>query len=151
MQNDLAIGGRLKNRTFAFELVAQKTRINPVAVVRDRQLAAYAIDHKGLRVFDRARAGGRVARVSECTRAFQFFQLSLTKDLRDQAHVLVQNERRAWPVTRDNAGALLAAMLQGEKPVVSQDGRVWMAEHADEPALMLLKNSRGRRVVDADI
>jgi len=105
--------------------------------VRDRHLPAHAIDHKGLRVFDRARAGGRVARVPECTRAFQFFQLSLTKDLRDQAHVLVQNERRAWTITRDDAGAFLAAMLQSEKPVISQDGRVRMAENTEKPALML--------------
>src|SRR5207249_1443929 len=81
-------------------------------------------DHKGLRVFDRARAGGRVARVSECTRAFQFFQLNLTKDLRAQAHVLVQNGRRAWTVPRDNAGARLGAMLQGGQPVVGKGGPV---------------------------
>src|SRR5207253_8151873 len=85
---------------------------------------------------DRARAGGRVARVPNCPGAFQFFQLSLTKHLRDQAHVFVHQERRPRAVARDNAGAFLAAMLQGEKPVVSQDSRVRMAEHTEKPTLM---------------
>ncbi len=104
--------------------------------MRDRHLAAHAIDHKRLRVFDRARAGGRVTRVPDRTGAFQFFQLSLTKNLRDQAHVFVHKERRPWAVARDNTGAFLAAMLQSEKPVVSQDGRVRMAEHTEKPTLM---------------
>jgi hypothetical protein len=53
-KNNLAIGGGLKNGTFALELVAQNVGINQIAVVRDGHLAAHAIDHEGLRIFGRA-------------------------------------------------------------------------------------------------
>ena len=148
MQNNFAIGSRLKNRTFALELVAQDVRINQIPVVRDRHLPAHAIDHEGLRILGRAGAGRGIAGMPDRPGPFQFFEIVRAKNLGDQAHVLVQNERRTWTVTRDNAGALLAAMLQGEKPVVSQDGRVRMAKNTEKPALMLWENSRVRRVVD---
>ena len=49
-------------------------------------------------------------------------------------------EGRAGAVARDDAGAFLPAMLQGEEPVVGQNGGVRMTEHAEEPALMLRKH-----------
>ena len=57
MQNDFAIGGGLENRTSPLQFIAQNIGINQVAVVCDCHLAAHTIDHEGLRVFDRARAG----------------------------------------------------------------------------------------------
>src|SRR5438876_4433232 len=71
MQNDLAVGGGLENRTFALELVSQNVRVNQIAVVRDRHLAADAIDHERLRVLDRTGAGGRIAGVSDGAAAFE--------------------------------------------------------------------------------
>ena len=43
--------------------------VDQVAVVRDRDLAAEAIDHERLRVFQRARAGRRIAGVPDRARA----------------------------------------------------------------------------------
>ena len=105
--------------------------------MRDRDLAADAIDHERLRVFDRARAGGRITSVPDRARAFELRQFVLAENLRNQAHVLVQTERRARAVAGHDAGAFLAAMLQREKSVIGQHGRVRMAEHAEKAALVL--------------
>ena len=72
---------------------------------------------------------------------FQFLEVTLAEDLRDQAHVLVHEKGRARAIAGDDAGALLAAVLEREKPVVGQDGGVRMAEHAEESAFVLRKAS----------
>ena len=51
MQNDFAVGGGLENGAFAFQFVAQEIGVDQISIVRDRHLAADAIDHEGLRVF----------------------------------------------------------------------------------------------------
>ena len=68
---------------------------------------------------------------------FQSRQFFLTENLRDQAHVLVLEKCRAGPVARDDARALLAAMLEREQTVIGQHRRVRMAEHAEKSAFML--------------
>jgi hypothetical protein len=137
MQNDFAVGGCLENRPFAFELVTQQVSVDEIAVVGDGHLPAYAIDHEGLRILDRAGACGRVARVPDGARALQFRQFLLTKDLRNQAHVLVLEKACARAVAGNDPRALLAAMLQREQTVIRQHRRVRLAEHAKEPALVL--------------
>ena len=136
MQNDFAISRGLKNGAFAFQLVAQKVGVNQIAVMRNRHLAAETIDHERLRVFQCARAGGRIARVPERARAFQFFQLIRAENLRDQAHVAMKLEGRTGPVARHDAGALLPAMLQREEAVVSQHRRIRMAEDREDAAFV---------------
>ena len=89
MQNNFAIGGRLENRAFALELVAQNICVNQIAIVGDRHLAADAIDHERLRVFDRAGAGGGIAGVPDRAAAFQLLELGLPEHLRDKPHVFV--------------------------------------------------------------
>ena len=51
MQNDFAVGGGLKNGTFAFQFVAQEIGVDQISIVRDRHLSAHAIDHERLRIF----------------------------------------------------------------------------------------------------
>ena len=87
MRNDFAVGGGLENGTFALELVAQHIGIDQIAIVRDRDLPADAIDHERLRVFQRARAGGGITGVPDRARAFQSLQFFRAENLRDQAHV----------------------------------------------------------------
>ncbi len=58
------------------------------------------------------------------------------KDLRDEAHVHVAQERRIRPARGDDARAFLPAMLQGEETVVGQDGGVRMAENGENAALV---------------
>ena len=150
MQNDFAIGSRLKNRTFALELVAQDVRINQIPVVRDRHLPAHAVDHEGLRILGRAGAGRGIARMPDRPGPFQFFEVVRAKNLGDQAHVLMHVKRRPRAVAGDNAGALLAAVLQGEKPVVGQDGGVGMTENTEKPAFVLGKDCFRRQFFGID-
>ena len=48
----------------------------------------------------------------------------------------MQLEGRTDAVPRDNAGALLPPMLEGEKAVVGQHRRVRVTEHAEDAALV---------------
>ena len=77
--------GGLENGTFAFKLVAQDIGVDQVAVVRDRDLAAEAIDHERLRVFHRARAGRGIAGVTDRARSLETFQFILAENLRNRA------------------------------------------------------------------
>ena len=70
MQNDFAVGRRLENRAFAFQFVAQQVGIDEIAVVRNSHLAADAIHHERLRIFNGAGAGGGVTRVPNRACAF---------------------------------------------------------------------------------
>ena len=136
MENDFAVRRGLENGTFALELVAQDIGVDQVAVVRDRELAAEAIDHEGLRVFQRARAGGGIAGVTDRARALETFQFVLAENLRDQPHVAMHLEAGAGAIRGDDAGALLSAMLEREEAVVGQHGRIRMTEDGENAALV---------------
>ena len=62
---------------------------------------------------------------------------SCAENLRNEAHVPCVGKGGPGAVAGDDARAFLSAMLQREQAVIGQDGRVRMAEHAKEPALML--------------
>src|SRR4051812_33656377 len=112
----------------------------------DGNLAADAIDREWLRIFDRARPGGGIPRVTDGAMAFELLQVLRSEHLRDEAHVFVGDKSCPRTVARDDAGALLAAVLQREQTVVSQDSGVRMPEDAEETAFVLRKNRRVRRV-----
>src|SRR5206468_12125035 len=75
--------------------------------------------------------------MTDRTRSFEFLQLFLSENLRDQSHALVLEEGLAGAVAGHNPGACLPAMLQGEQAVISQRRGIRMAEHAEESALVL--------------
>ena len=140
MQDDLAVDGGLENRAFALEFVAEHGGVDQVAVVSDRDLAAEAIDHKRLRILQRARTGRRIARMTDGARPLQAFQISGAENLRDQTHVAMHLKGAARAVRGHDAGALLAAMLEREQTVVGQDRRVRMSEDGENAALVLRKH-----------
>ena len=146
MRDDFAVGGRLKNGTFALQLIAQDGGVDQIAVVRDRDLAAETIDHERLRVFQGARAGRRIAGMPERARPFQSLQFLRAENLRDQAHVAMQLKGRSRAVARHDAGAFLPAMLEREEAVVGQHGGVRMAEDREDAALVLRKRVRFGRL-----
>ncbi len=137
VRNDFAVGCRLENGAFAFQLIAQDGGIDQIAIVRHRDLAAKTIDHERLRVFQRARAGGGITRMADRARAFQSLQLLRAEHLRDQAHVAMKLKGGAGPFARHDPGAFLPAMLEREEAVVSQHRGVRMAEDREDPALVL--------------
>ena len=80
------------------------------------------------------RAGGGIAGVADGHLADQVVQDVAVEDLRHQAHALVRAKLPA--VGGDDAGALLAAMLQGVEAVVGQLRGVRMAVNAEDAAIM---------------
>ncbi len=136
MKDDLAIRGRLEDRALALEFVAQDAGVDQVAVMRDGELPAEAIDHEGLRILQRARAGGGIAGVADGARAFEAFQGVLPENLRDQAHVAMQQEAGAGAIRGHDARAFLAAMLERKEAVIGQDGGVRMPEDGENAALV---------------
>lgn len=75
--------------------------------------------------------------MTDGARALQTFQFTRPKHLRDEAHVAMELKRRARAVCRDDAGAFLSAMLQGEESVIGEDRGVRMAKDRENAALML--------------
>src|SRR6266700_1378085 len=71
------------------------------------------------------------------TRPFEFFQLFLSENLRDQSHALVLEEGLAGAVAGHNPRAFLPAMLQSKQAIIGQHRRIRMTEHAEESALVL--------------
>ena len=136
-EDDFAVGRGLENGAFALQLVAQDGGVDQVAVVRDRDLAAEAIDHEGLRVFHRARAGRGIAGVPDRARALQALQFILRRKPARPAPC--RDAAGSWspgPFARDDAGALLSAMLERKEAVVGQDRRVRMTEDGKDAALV---------------
>lgn len=136
VENDLAIDGRLENGAVLFEFVAQEGGVDQVAIVADGKLAARAIHHERLRVFDVARAGRRIPHVADGAVALESLQIGGRKHLRHQPHVLARDELTVRTVRGDDARALLSAMLQGEKAVIGQHRNIWMSEHGENAALV---------------
>ena len=79
MRNDLAVGGGLENGAFALQFIAQDGGVDQVAVMRDGDLAAEAIDHEGLGVFNRARSGRGITSVPERARSLETLELVLRR------------------------------------------------------------------------
>src|SRR5438132_12896396 len=84
--------------------------------------------------------------MTDSARPFEFFQLFLSENLRDQSHVLVLEKGLAGAVACHNAGAFLPAMLQREQSVIRQHRRIRMTEHAEKSALVLRERGPIRRL-----
>ena len=98
------------------ELALQRLAVGEVAVVRERD-AERRIDVERLRLELRGRAArGRIAAVADADRAQQVAHVARAEDVAHVAARLVHVKRRA--VVGDDAGGVLAAMLQEQQPVV---------------------------------
>src|SRR5438477_6387378 len=75
--------------------------------------------------------------MTDRTGPFEFFQLFLSENLREQCHARVLEEGPAGAVAGHNPCAFLPAMLQSEQAIIGQHRRIRMTEHAEESALVL--------------
>src|SRR5688500_8108780 len=90
--------------------------------MRDEDAPEVAIGEDWLRVLRARAAGGGIAIVSAGHVSHQLAQDVLREDLRDQPHRLVEALRFA--VRGDDAGRLLAAVLEGVQPEERDPGGV---------------------------
>jgi hypothetical protein len=134
-EDNLAIHRGLKRDSLRLQFIAKLGGIGEIAVVRDRDLAALAVDRQRLGITNVGRTRGGIARMTDCHRSNQVMQHVPAKNLRDQAHAMVLVKITA--IARDDAGALLAPMLQGVKPVVGQFRGIRVPENAEDTAVML--------------
>ena len=113
MQHNLAVHRRLKNGAAILQLIPQLRGIGQIAIVRNRDLPPFAVPRQWLRVAQERGSRRRVSGVSHRRRSRQITQNVPVEDLRHQPHSLVFV--KTVLVAGNDAGALLAAMLQGIK------------------------------------
>src|SRR4026207_1303635 len=116
MQEHLGVAARLENRAVTNEIVAELARVYQVAVVRDRNLTVRAIDEERLRIGQPAFTCGRVAGVPDGKMPGQIMKRLLVEGIRHMPHRTHRPDARA--IGGDDAGALLAAMLECVQPEV---------------------------------
>jgi hypothetical protein len=106
--DDLGVRGAAELDPARAQLGMQLYRVDEVAVVGERHLAAVRAPH-GLRVLPCRRAGGGVAHVADGHFALERAQLLLVEDLRDEAQVAHRHD--LVRVGGRDPGRLLAAVL----------------------------------------
>ena len=100
----------------------------------DREAAAVELGEQRLHVAQDGLAGGRVAHVADRRGAGQALDhLAAGEVVADQAHPALGME--ALAVERDDAGRLLAAVLERVQAERGDRGRVRMPEYAEDAAL----------------
>ena len=135
VQDDLGVGGRLADGAVGDELAPQRQRVGEVAVVGEREAAGVEVGKQRLHVAQDGVAGCRVAVVAERDVALEApDHVGLVEVVADEPEPPLGVEVGA--VVGDDAGGLLAAMLQGVETERGQGRRVLVAEHAEHPALL---------------
>ena len=108
-----------------------------------RERAVGAVDADGLGVLLAAGAGGGVAGVADGDVAGKVAEVVLLEDLGDEAHAAVHVDAEA--VGGGDAGALLAAVLQGVDAVEGDAGYVFIGCVDAEDAALLAPGLPGGR------
>ncbi len=111
MQDDLGVGGRLHHRAFADQLAAQCQAVGQIAIMADSKAAGIELGEQRLHVAQDGFAGGRIADMADGGVAGEpVDHLPPRECVADQPEAAFGMETGA--VERDDAGGLLAAMLQ---------------------------------------
>src|SRR5262249_2145672 len=111
-------------------------RVDEVAVVRDRDLAVRAVDEDRLRVEELALARRRVPCVADGDVPGQRLERALVERLGDVPHGA--RDAHLLAVGARDAGAFLAAMLEGVQPEVREIGCFGVPEDAENATLVFV-------------
>ena len=71
MQDHLGVGGRLHHGALVHQIAPQRDAIGEIAIVADREAAAFEFGEQRLHVAKNGFAGGRIAHVADSGRAGQ--------------------------------------------------------------------------------
>ena len=135
VQDHLGVGGRLHHGAVVDQLAAQRNAVGQVAVVADREAAAFKLGEQRLHVAKDGFAGGRIAHMADRDGAGQpVDHLAAGEVVADQAHAALGVE--ALAVERDDPGGLLAAVLQRVQSERGDRRGVGMAEDAEHAAFL---------------
>src|SRR5690242_29164 len=118
-----------------FEFAAMFGGVGEIAIVAESDFALVAIDHDRLRVQQSFIAGGGIASMTDGSAAGKFVQHFGLEDFFDFAHGAVGVEFSA--VARDNAGRLLAAMLERVKAKIGELGGFVVAVDPDDATVIV--------------
>ena len=133
MQDDLGVRRRLHHGAFAHQLAAQRQSVGEIAVVADGKAAGIELGEQRLHIAQDGLAGGRIAHMADRGVARQAIDhLAAGKGVADQPEPALGVE--PFAVERDDAGGLLAAMLEGMQAERRDGGGVGMAEDAEHAA-----------------
>ena len=135
VDDDLGVGGRLADGAVADEVAAQRQAVGQVAVVGDREAAAVELGEERLDVAQDRLAGGRVAHVADGREALQPLDRGAVREaVADEAELALEMEDVA--VEGDDAGRLLAAMLEGVQAERGDRRGVRVAVDAEDAAFL---------------
>ena len=136
MNDDLGVAGRLEQAAATHELSAQLIGVCQIAVVADREPAELEIGEKRLYVAQRDLAGCRIANMADRGAAAQspddFLGAEIIADMTQSA---VRVELPA--IIGDDAGGLLAAMLQRMQAERGKRRRIGVAIHPEHAAFVM--------------
>ena len=119
----LRVGAGVEDGALLFQLVPQLHGVGQVAVVGKGHAALVVIDDQGLNIALVVRTGGGIAHMAHHNVAqTQSGQVLRGEHLVDKARVPVGGEYAV--IVDDNAGALLAPVLEGKKAVVGKGGQI---------------------------
>ncbi len=136
VQEHLGVGGRLEDRAVALQFALQGLGVGEIAIMSDREAAARELGEERLDIaFERA-AGGRVADMANGPIANQLVDDGgRRKAVADEADMALGKELPT--IGRNDAGRLLAAVLQRVEAEGGEGGGVAMAEHAKHAAFFV--------------
>ena len=134
-QHDFRVGGRLADGAGANELPPQRQSVGQIAVVGDCEAPGLELGEQRLDIAQHGVAGRRIANVADRLSARQ------SVDGRRIREVIANQPLSALrvephPVVSDDAGGLLAAMLQGMQPERGNGGGVRMVKDTEDAALL---------------
>ncbi len=133
MQQDFGIARRGEDGALVRQLAPQLRRVGEVAVVRDGERSAAIVDEERLGVGQHRAAGGGVPGVPDRDIAQAALDCRVVEVLRDQPHSTVCPSP-AVLVDGDDAGALLATMLQGVEAQIREPCRVRYSGDSEDAA-----------------
>jgi len=135
VQDHFTVRGRAEDRAAPLELTADRQGIDDIAVVGDGDRAAVGVDADRLGIAQTARAGGRVANVTDRVASRQPLERLGVEGIRHQPHGPMGG---VFPtVAGHDAAAFLASVLQGIEPQINDVCGLLMTRNGEHTTLVM--------------